>query len=189
MKRLSRNDRVAVLHYVTINVREKARAFAADAYARAAVYALREYCDRHPARLVAYVVMPTHMHAIINPRDGHINRFLAQYKPGVTMAVQALAQQANADRVLEWLIDADGRADLWQNGKHNLHLWSARLIWQKIDYLHNNPIRAGIVQHAGAYPYSSFRAMYQTGDEVLVPIDREFWWEEDLHLEDDEGVR
>ncbi len=49
------------------------------------------------------------------------------------------------------------------------------MIWQKINYIHNNPFRAGLVQHADEYPYSSFSAMYPCGREPIVPIDKDRW--------------
>ena len=179
MKRLNRQGREGVLHYFTINVRDGAHAFAQDAYARAAATVLRAQCNRYPARLIAYVVMPTHLHGIANPRDGDIEHFLSTFKPAVTRMVEAIARESKQQRVLDWLILPDGHRQLWQESKHNFHLWSERLIWQKINYMHANPIRAGLAPTMADYLYSSYRAMYEVEREVLVPIDRNFWWMEE----------
>jgi putative transposase len=134
--RLNRSNRRAVLHYVTINVRNRRKAFQQDIFARAAAEVLRRHCDEHPARLIAYVIMPEHLHFITNPRDGDINRFLSQYKPAVTLRVKELAEEFGRQRILDWLRMPNGEYHLWQDGKHNLHLYSDRLIWQKINYIH-----------------------------------------------------
>ena len=187
-ERFNRHGHVGVLHCVEINVRGWKRAFANDAYAREALYGLRECCDKYPAKLISYVVMPTHMHFVTNPRDGHINRFLAQFKPDVTLRVVEVARQQEAQRVLDWMAGDDQSWHLWQDSKHNLHLWSDWMIWQKINYIHNNPIRAGLAQYVDAYPYSSFCAMYGPEEKAIIPIDKEFWWD-DLNLDDNESIK
>ena len=187
MKRLIRNNKQGVLHFLELNVRDGRAAFRSDLCARLAVSLLRQYCDRHPAKLAAYVVMPTHIHSIINPHDGDAIRFVRDYKAAMTLAIDKLAEEYQWEATRAWLRQtSDGHRQFWQDGKYDLHVWSDRLIWQKIDYIHNNPLKAGLVRRANEYPYSSFNAWYGTPGEVLVPIDKEFWWE-DMELVDEEG--
>jgi hypothetical protein len=44
------------------------------------------------------------------------------------------------------------------------------MIWQKINYIHNNPVRAKLVDSAKDYRWSSFRAFYFHSEEPL-PVD------------------
>ncbi len=174
-ERFDRHGRKGVLHYVTINIRDKCQAFRSDEYARAACHALRRHCDEHPAKLVAYVVMPEHIHFINNPKDGDIDKFLAQLKPAITGRILEIAVEQQNQRVLSWLYDDYQQCNrLWQDGKYNFHLYTKRLIWQKINYIHTNPILRKLVESAADYPYSSFRAMYEIDDEIIIPIDRGF---------------
>jgi len=68
---------------------------------------------------------------------------------------------------------------VWQDSFKSLALWSTWLIWQKINYIHNNPVKAGLVKSAADYKWSSFRAFYHQSDEPL-PVDRDWWWPEDV---------
>jgi len=52
------------------------------------------------------------------------------------------------------------------------------MIWQKINYIHANPVRAGLVSSAKDYPWSSFRSFYSLPGKSL-PIDQEWWWLDD----------
>ena len=179
IERMNRNGRKGVLHYVTINIRDRRQAFRSEAFARAACHALRRHCDEHPAKLVAYVVMPEHMHIIVNPQDGDINRFLSQLKPAITDLVTEIAAKQQNQRVLSWLYDTHLQQHrLWQDSKYNFHLFTERLIWQKINYIHTNPIARRLSQTAADYPYSSYRAMYGSDEEIIIPIDKDFWWDE-----------
>ena len=56
-------------------------------------------------------------------------------------------------------------------------LWSAWMIWQKINYIHANPVKAGIAS-AKEYQWSSFHAFYSGGKEPLT-VDHDWWWPED----------
>jgi REP element-mobilizing transposase RayT len=125
--------------------------------------------------------MPEHMHFIINPQDGDVIRFLSQLKPAITQRVVEIATERQNHRVLTWLYDVQlNRNRLWQDGKYNFHLYTDRLIWQKINYIHTNPIARRLTKTADEYPYSSYRAMYNIENkEIIIPIDRDHWWEED----------
>ncbi|HEX2951416.1 MAG TPA: transposase [Armatimonadota bacterium] len=182
--RYNRKDRSGVLHYLTLAIRERRHAFTRKFFSEMALRTLREQCDSHPAKLIAYVVMPDHIHAIINPRNGSCEQFLSHFKPQVTNAMTSLSSHEGYHAILSWLAMPDGHMQLWQEGKHDFYLYNQRIIWQKIDYIHNNPIRAGLVRSAGQYPYSSFRAWYSGYGEAIVPVDKDFWWD-DIPIEDE----
>ena len=45
----------------------------------------------------------------------------------------------------------------WRHDKNPIELWSTHVIKQKIDYVHQNPVEAGLVYKAEDYVYSSAR--------------------------------
>ena len=49
------------------------------------------------------------------------------------------------------------------------------MIWQKINYIHANPVRAGLVSSAADYCWSSFRDFYFNSGEPLQ-VDHDWWW-------------
>jgi len=130
--------------------------------------------------------MPEHIHLIINPQDGDINKFISQLKPAITGCVTEIAIKHENHQVLSWLYDINQQHyRLWQDGKYNFHLYTERLIWQKINYIHTNPIARGLTKTAAEYPYSSYRAMYEVDDEIIIPIDKEMWWDEIIYDEEE----
>lgn len=153
-KRFNRPDAAGVLHYVTLNVREKRRPFAKEAYARIALDELRKSCDLHPAHLLAYVVMPDHLHFITEVSEGDLTVFLSSFKSAVTRNSRRRVVESGNDRLIRWLSQGGG-SGLWQEGKHSLHLWSGYMIRMKINYIHHNPVAAGLVERQVDYPWSS----------------------------------
>lgn len=43
----------------------------------------------------------------------------------------------------------------WQLENHAIEIYSVDFLWTKLDYIHLNPVRAGIVKKASQYLYSS----------------------------------
>ena len=52
------------------------------------------------------------------------------------------------------------------------------MIWQKINYIHANPVKAGLVCSTKDYRWSSFQAFY-SGCENPLKVDLEWWWPDD----------
>ena len=46
---------------------------------------------------------------------------------------------------------------VWTHKNHPEYIYSNKFIRQKLDYIHNNPVKAGIVEHSEEYLYSSAR--------------------------------
>ncbi len=101
---------------------------------------LSEYCERQGAEIWAYCLMGNHIHLIVLPRrEDSLARTI-----GLTH--QRFAQ--------------------WQNRRHggSGHLWSNRFyssvldepyLWAAVRYVETNPVRAGLVDRAEDYPWSS----------------------------------
>jgi putative transposase len=115
--------------------------------------------------------MPDHLHFLFGPQDGAVKRFLARFKPGVTLKLDALAMESGRIKEREWLA-CKGKRELWQDSKYSLPIYSPHWIREKIEYIHNNPVKRGLVAHPGDYPYSSFGAYYpELGIAPPVPVD------------------
>jgi len=83
--------------------------------------------------------MPDHLHLIVNPQDGRIREFTGKLK---SLSARAITQTA---RGIEFKLDSEGSLHVWQESFRAIPLWSAWMIWQKINYIHANPVKAGLV--------------------------------------------
>ena len=57
----------------------------------------------------------------------------------------------------------------WQQHNKPIELWSAKVIEQKVDYIHMNPVEAGFVAEPHFWKYSS--AIDYSGAKGLLDID------------------
>jgi REP element-mobilizing transposase RayT len=111
--------------------------------------------------------MPDHFHLICNPRDGRIREFCRDLK---SLSAKRIVQSSK----LQFLQTEDGHR-VWQESFKAIPLWSDWMIWQKINYVHANPVKAGLVRAAKDYYWSSYRSFCGLGDEPLK-VDHDWWW-------------
>jgi hypothetical protein len=57
----------------------------------------------------------------------------------------------------------------WQHNNQPIELWSPKVIEQKADYLHNNPVEAGFITEAWHWKYSS--AIDYSGGKGLIDVE------------------
>ncbi|MDR6969104.1 hypothetical protein J2X31_003130 [Flavobacterium arsenatis] len=55
----------------------------------------------------------------------------------------------------------------WQYGNHPEEVYSNSFMWSKLDYIHLNPVRAGLVEKASHYVYSS-ASVYVDGKGMVL---------------------
>ena len=159
------------LHYVTGNFLDRTPVFTDPQSCRVFLAELQKLNSNWPCKLISYVLMPDHLHLIANPRDGRIKEFTGQLK-----AVSAKAIVRENSRFI--FTETEMGHQVWQESFKDVALWSTWMIWQKINYIHANPMKAGLVKSAKDYYWSSFRSFYSPGDEPLA-MDHEWWWPED----------
>jgi putative transposase len=157
------------LHFITGNVLDRTRIFTDPTLCVAFLGELRSLNQTWPSKLIAYVLMPDHFHLISNPRDGRIREFIGSLK---SLSARRMLRTPN-----QFLSVADGH-HVWQQSFKAMPLWSSWMIWQKINYIHANPVKAGLVGSAEEYPWSSFRSFYSRGDSAIV-VDRNWSWDDD----------
>jgi putative transposase len=108
----------------------------------------------------AYVFMPDHVHLIVHPHDRvyDASEFLRRIKEPVgRRAVAYLRREAP-----EWLekirVQHGKRVEhhFWQPGRgHDRNIVNTQTLQRMIDYVHLNPVRKGLVEHARDWKWSS----------------------------------
>ena len=135
----------------------------------------QHFIDRHKLKIYAFVIMPNHYHvvwSIHHSKPEDIQRDIHKW------TARQLISWLNANDVdrLNWLqVDAADRIiQIWQRNPLPIELYSDTVIWQKIDYIHNNPCteRWNLVQYPEQYLYSSakFYLMNEKNWEFLTHI-------------------
>ena len=161
------------LHFVTGNVHQRRPVFRLEDACLAFLEELQNLKTKSECKIIAFVVMPDHIHFIANPFDGDIRGWTGALK---SLSARRLTEIAPAG----WFVKTEAENQIWQESFKALPLWSNWMIWQKINYIHNNPLKAGLVNSAKDYRWSSFKAFYKMESEELLSVDEDWWWQDDV---------
>jgi putative transposase len=131
--------------------------------------------------LFAYVVMPDHLHLLLGT-DRKPSEAL-RYVNGITSRrVIDYLKQEGYERSLEKLKHIDKgnryRYSLWDHHPNLKRVTDEGIFMQKVHYIHQNPVRAGLVERAEDYRWSSIRCWLKCmgEDEPLkMDLDRIAW--------------
>lgn len=167
------------IYYVTSVIYNRLNVFIAPSFVIPIIDSLNYYRFQYACMIIGYVVMPDHIHLLIYPQhQPALTEFMRDFKQFTSGRI---TRQAKVEGKREWLesfkqagVDTE-RAEhkLWQDSFWEQCIHSEGFLKQKLDYIHNNPVRSGIVKTAIEYPYSSLRN-YQSNDNQLIEIDTEW---------------
>ncbi len=114
--------------------------------------------------LYGYVIMTNHIHLIVQSEHGELSNLLRDFKKFTATKILDLLHNSPESR-REWILERLHKAtfthnrnknyQVWQYGNHAEEIYSENFLWSKLDYIHLNPVRAGIVTRASDYRYSS----------------------------------
>jgi putative transposase len=168
-KRLNIKGRA--LAFVTTTAHNWASVFEDGQVAATVVDQLRQSVAYHGVSLVGYVLMPSHLHMLLGFREiEKLSRFMQGFKILSAKAVKGLVP----DRFKQALI-YDGSFRLWRPRFDDLIITSEEQFRIKLNYIHNNPVKAGLVANASQWIYSS-ATDWLGGEPGILPIDKDFNW-------------
>ena len=111
--------------------------------------------------LVAYVLMPNHVHLLVYlPSAEMLHAFNRRWRGRSARRIIDLAKASNAVKLLDILArHANGKAQYaaWKEQVRALAIWSEEKLLAVVNYIHANPVRRGLVNHPGDWPHSSWR--------------------------------
>jgi putative transposase len=157
--------------FVTTTVREWTPVFSDPTCAEAVLSQLADTVTFFGHTLTAYVVMPTHLHTLVGLTDlQQLSQVMQSFKSLSARRLRPLVCQEHRK-----VFDHNGRFLFWKQRFDDLVIWSEKQFRIKVEYIHNNPVRAGLVERAIDYPYSSARD-WLSGTEGRVHIDKKRNW-------------
>lgn len=127
--------------YHVITSTQGRRAIFSDAENAHVVIQALQFIRGQRAYLLAYTVMPDHVHMVLVPRNGHtVSQVMQTVKRYAARTINARHGQ---------------RGKLWQQSFYDRMIRSERQLFETIRYVHDNPVVAGLVTDAEAYLFSS----------------------------------
>ena len=104
-----------------------------------------------------YVVMPEHVHLLVNEPE----------RETLARAMQSLKQSVARTLALR------AKDPFWQARYYDFNVWSEKKFVEKLRYIHRNPVERGLVERPEDWRWGSFRH-YRTGAAGVVEIESQW---------------
>jgi REP element-mobilizing transposase RayT len=130
--------------------------------------------------IYAYVVMSNHVHLLVRSDIDDLSGTIRDFKKFTSKAIIEAIETNSQESRREWMLrlfahaakrqNKEGKYQFWTHENHAELIYSNSFIEQKLSYIHENPVRAGLVDFAENYLYSSARNYADM--EALIEIDK-----------------
>lgn len=136
------------------------------------------YRKKYNFKLFAFVIMPEHLHMILHPvSETKIKDIMRDFKSYTSKKFTSQMKEDGRFEILNRLKKFAApkiEHPFWTEGNRPIPIYTEKVLRSKIDYIHANPLRRGLVTNLEDYPYSSFRNYY-LNDESLIRIDKDWF--------------
>ncbi|MEJ8757311.1 transposase [Pontibacter sp. H259] len=124
------------------------------------------YCSGHKGlKIYSYCIMPSHLHMICSTENLKLSDVLRDFKSYSAKRILSLIETNPTESRKEWLlylfrffkqsIRHNKDYQFWQQHNHPIDLTDAKNFQQKVEYIEQNPVVAGLVTEATYYTFSS----------------------------------
>ena len=121
-------------------------------------------------KIFAYVIMPNHIHLILS--SNNIIKFVKDFKSYTARKIIDVLKVNKEELILNKFLErkklykTSSTYQVWQEGFHPEMIFKMEMFLQKAEYIHNNPVRKGLVSKPEDWKYSS-ATNYFLGKGVL----------------------
>jgi putative transposase len=151
MSRLRRIEQAHRFFFVSTNLAPQCASFS-PAERTLVLHDLKAVRSSRDFLLFSYVIMPTHLHLLLYPRQATLTDILRDLK-------------SRSAATLHKVRGSDG--PIWQPRFFDFACRKVREFWEKVEYIHGNRVKAGLACTAAEWPWSS--AAIGTGPAILRP--------------------
>ncbi|RTY87224.1 REP-associated tyrosine transposase [Flavobacterium sp. RSP15] len=164
-------------HFITATVVDWVDVFSRKNYKDCIIESL-DFCIKNKGMILfGFVIMSNHIHLIIQSEESKLSDLIRDFKKFTAKTILNKIENGPESRA-DWMLKRfefackshtrNEKYQFWQYGSHPEEIFSEKFMWSKLDYIHMNPIRAGIVIKASHYCYS--RASNYVNDEGIIAI-------------------
>ena len=160
-------------YFLTCTVIEWLPVFTRKPYFDVIIESLKYCRERKGLKIFAYVILDNHLHLVANGEGLEVT--IKEFKSYTAQGIIKLAVEEGK----EWLLNQfkyfkakhkkESQHQVWQEGFHPQLVSSEEMLRQKVEYIHDNPVRAGLVERAEDWVYSS--AKNYLGQAGVLEID------------------
>ncbi len=134
-------------------------------------------CRKHDFSLYGFCLLPDHFHLLGHlPEKRKISDFLRDFKGFTAKQILDVLKAGNSPLLSRLRVKSqtgrrkDSRYRIFQEDTFIYNIFSESKLQEKLNYVHYNPVEAGLVKEEGDWPYSSWQK-YHCNNPSVMKID------------------
>jgi putative transposase len=162
--------------FVTFDCHHQLPLLASDETALIFLRELQVAKTKYALKLFAFVIMPEHVHLVVHPQKKiELGRVIGELKSLSGRRISDHLRSVNSPLLesLEVLRNRTSKLAIWLRRCYDHNCRTQETVLEKINYVHNNPVKAGLVDDPEEWPWSSYR-WYQGKENKVIEIDTLF---------------
>jgi putative transposase len=162
--------------FVTTTVVDFIHVFSDDKPCDLLIKNIQHYQKRYKFNILGYVIMPSHFHWIVetNTKYGTISDIMRDIKKYSAWDILEYLTKTNSKYLDSFSRAAIGYKDqsrkFWMKRFDDVAIRNERMFWEKLHYIHKNPVKSGLIERSEDYKYSSARN-YICNDHSIIEVD------------------
>jgi len=130
--------------------------------------------------LHGWCIMSNHVHLAVSAKNNNLSNVLRDFKKFTSKQIIKAIQNNQYESRKDWMLtifknagEANSRNSefqFWRQDNQPMEIYSPKFVFQKLSYIHNNPVEAGLVEKPEHYLYSSAKDYFQTKKCGLLDI-------------------
>jgi REP element-mobilizing transposase RayT len=162
------------VHFITTNVFQRIPIFSSIDYRKIVIQKINFYRKKYDFKLIGYVIMPDHIHLLIqSPPRQNISDIMRDLKRSVAMEIFGRLKLESKDQLLERfklprIKSKNHTFSLWQRRFIDFNIFSEKKLYEKLEYIHNNPVRGKLVSSPSDWIFSSYRNYFEEDDSIIA---------------------
>ncbi|HEY8688520.1 MAG TPA: transposase [Chitinophagaceae bacterium] len=155
--------------------------FTRKEYRDIVIESLKHCQEKKGLVIYGWCIMSNHLHLIISAKENNVSGVLGDFKKFTSKKLIDSILNNPGESRKEWMIKIFKEAgelnsrntnyQFWQQDNEPKIIFTPQFASQKLEYIHNNPVEAGIVEKAEEYIYSSARDYYYGKQCGLIKIE------------------
>jgi putative transposase len=158
------NLEIGKIYFWTATINNWFRVLGSDNFKQVIIDSLQNLSDRALISVFGFVIMPNHIHLVwrLEKQNGKElpNASLLKF------TAHQFKKMLSKEELSKFSVDASNKQyEFWQRDSLGIELYTQEVIYQKMDYIHNNPLneRWNLAQEPSDYAFSS-ASYYEKGD-------------------------
>ena len=155
------------LHFITFCCYQRRALLSSVRSRNVAIEILREVRAKYGFALVGYVIMPEHVHLLVSESATVPPSKVVQiFKQRLSRRMRGKKRASSRQTCFRFPREAGEPRRFWQRRYCDFNVYSRKKLWEKLQYMHANPVEERLVQHPREWPWSSW-SNYATGEGLL----------------------